>query len=148
MRLFIWIERIIHRAVFATVHRRHRAWRERVYSSWVSKADQQVGHAWEVLGDGSKKPRMSCGFSRFTGTMLFSWEHEPSKNSSYLYRLGSKDYSDGYSIYNVDYNRQMGDLYYPKGAIAVAAVGLILNPEGTQEDFENLLARYQEYVEL
>ena len=139
---------ILYRRIgFATVHRKHRLWRRRVYLLFVSKADEQVAHAWEILGDGSKKPRLSFGFSKITGTMLFSWEHEPSNQSSYLYRLGSKEFEDGYSLYNVDYQRRMGDLLFPKKSIAVAVVGLILDPEITQESFEKLNTRYQEFVE-
>ena len=144
--IYRWLD-IIYRLVgYATLHRKHRLWRERLYSSFVSKADEQVAHAWEILGDGAKKPRLSFGFSKITGTMLFSWQHEPSNHSSYLYRLGSKDFEDGFSLYNIDYQRRMGDLLFPKTAIAVAVVGLILDPELTQESFEKLNTRYQEIL--
>ena len=137
---------IIARIIWATLYRNHRRWRERVYLKFVSNVDEHIGPAWKIFGDGSNKPLLSYGFSKITGTMLFQWKHQEKDNQSYLYRLGSRERSDGYSVYNLDYSRRLGDLLFPAPLMAVTVVALVINPDASQEDVEKLHALYSDHI--
>ena len=146
MQLAERLNAIVARIAWATLYRNHRRWRERVYVRFVSNVDGHIGSAWEIFGDGSNKPLLSYGFSKITGTMLFQWKHQENNNQSYLYRLGSRERSDGYSVYNLDYGTLLGDLLFPAPLMAVTIVALVINPDASQEDVEKMHALYSDHI--